>query len=162
MGPRLWLRIFHVLAILVVLISRALIQYKDVILPNIGNWFVEIRVLRPSYLHNGISYTGKTTSLYWIRALVRCSIKRSCKYLSPWDWDLYHFEIWQVTRQLCHGCQFADDICKCVFSNENIWISNKISLKFLPRGLINNYPALVPIKPWCWRGDKPLSEPMMA
>ena len=27
-------------------------------------------ILRPSYLHNGISYTGKTTSLYWIRALV--------------------------------------------------------------------------------------------
>ena len=27
------------------------------------------KILRPSYLHNGISYTGKTTSLYWIRAL---------------------------------------------------------------------------------------------
>ena len=24
-------------------------------------------ILRPSYLHNGISYTGKTTYLYWIR-----------------------------------------------------------------------------------------------
>ena len=27
-------------------------------------------VTRSSYLHNGISYTGKMTSLYWIRALV--------------------------------------------------------------------------------------------
>ena len=27
-------------------------------------------ILWPSYLHNGISYTGKTTSLYWIRALI--------------------------------------------------------------------------------------------
>ena len=27
-------------------------------------------ILRPSYLYNGISYTGKMTSLYWIRALV--------------------------------------------------------------------------------------------
>ena len=26
-------------------------------------------ILRPSYLHNGISYTGKMTSLYWIRGL---------------------------------------------------------------------------------------------
>ena len=26
-------------------------------------------VVRSSYLHNGISYTGKITSLYWIRAL---------------------------------------------------------------------------------------------
>ena len=27
-------------------------------------------ILRPSNLHNGISYTGKMTSLYWIRALL--------------------------------------------------------------------------------------------
>ena len=27
-------------------------------------------ILRPSYLHNWISYTGNTTSLYWIRAHV--------------------------------------------------------------------------------------------
>ena len=27
-------------------------------------------VVRSSYLHNGFSYTGKMTSLYWIRALV--------------------------------------------------------------------------------------------
>ena len=27
-------------------------------------------ILRPSYLHNGISYTDKMISLYWIRALV--------------------------------------------------------------------------------------------
>ena len=27
-------------------------------------------ILRPSYLHNGISYTGKMASLYWIRALM--------------------------------------------------------------------------------------------
>ena len=26
-------------------------------------------IVRPSYFHNGISYTGKMTSLYWIRAL---------------------------------------------------------------------------------------------
>ena len=29
-------------------------------------------VVKSSYLHNGISYTGKTTSLYWIRALDHC------------------------------------------------------------------------------------------
>ena len=28
---------------------------------------VRVRVLRPSYLHNGISYTGKMASLFWIR-----------------------------------------------------------------------------------------------
>ena len=29
-------------------------------------------VVRSSYLHNGISYTGKLTSLYWIRPLASC------------------------------------------------------------------------------------------
>ena len=29
-------------------------------------------ILRPSYLHNGISYTAKMTSLYWISPLVLC------------------------------------------------------------------------------------------
>ena len=30
-------------------------------------------ILRPSYPHNGISYTGKMTPLYWIRAQFHCS-----------------------------------------------------------------------------------------
>ena len=30
--------------------------------------FRDKKILRPSYLHNGISYTGKMASLYWIRA----------------------------------------------------------------------------------------------
>ena len=36
-----------------------------------------------------------------------------------------------------------------------------MSLKFVPKGPINNIPALVQIMAWCWPGDKPLSEPMM-
>ena len=44
-----------------------------------------------------------------------------------------------------NGRHFADDIVKCVLLNENILISNKISLKLVPRGLINNIPALVEI-----------------
>ena len=31
-------------------------------------------ILRPSHLHNGISYTDEMTSLYWIGALVLCVI----------------------------------------------------------------------------------------
>ena len=36
-----------------------------------------------------------------------------------------------------------------------------ISLKFVPKGPINNIPALVQIMAWRQTGDKPLSEPMM-
>ena len=59
------------------------------------------------------------------------------------------------------GCYFADDVLKCIFLNENLWISLKIPLKFVPRGPINNIPALVQIMAWHRPGDKPLSEPML-
>ena len=38
---------------------------------------------------------------------------------------------------------FQDDIFKYIFLNENVYILNKISLKFIPKGPINNIPALV-------------------
>ena len=57
---------------------------------------------------------------------------------------------------------FADDIFKRIFFNENVWVSFKISLKFVPKGPINNITALVRILAWRGSGDKPLSVPMMA
>ena len=56
---------------------------------------------------------------------------------------------------------FADDIFKCIFENENEWISPRISLKFVSKVRINNIPALVQTVAWRRPGDKPLSEPMM-
>ena len=47
------------------------------------------------------------------------------------------------------------------FSGMNVWILIKISLKFVPKGPINNIPALVQIMAWHRQGDKPLSEPML-
>ena len=48
----------------------------------------------------------------------------------------------------------------CIFLNENVWIPNKISLRFVPKGPINNNPSLVQITAWRRPGNKPLSEPM--
>ena len=45
--------------------------------------------------------------------------------------------------------------------NENVRISIKISLKFVPNGPINNIPALVQMMAWRRLGDRPLSESMM-
>ena len=56
---------------------------------------------------------------------------------------------------------FADDIFKCIFLKENVSISIKIPLKFVPKVRINNIPALVQIMAWRRPGDKPLSEPMV-
>ena len=38
---------------------------------------------------------------------------------------------------------FSDDIFKCILLNENVLILIKISLKCVPKGEINNIPALV-------------------
>ena len=60
-----------------------------------------------------------------------------------------------------NGRRFADDTFKRIFLNENVRISIIISLKFVPKGPINNNPVLVQIMTWRRSGDKPLSEPMM-
>ena len=44
-----------------------------------------------------------------------------------------------------NGCRFADDTFKRIFLNENVRISIEISLKFVPKGPINNNQALVQI-----------------
>ena len=71
------------------------------------------------------------------------------------------FHIINTLRPRQGGCQFPDNIFKCIFFNQNIWVSVEISLKFAPKGPINNIPALVQILAWRRPGDKPLSEPMI-
>ena len=55
----------------------------------------------------------------------------------------------------------ADDISKHIFLNENNRTSIQISLKFVPKGLIDNASALVQVMAWRRTGDKPLPEAMM-
>ena len=57
-----------------------------------------------------------------------------------------------------NGCQFADNIFKCIYVNENFCILLQISLMFLPKGLINNKSALVQVMAWRKTGHKPLPE----
>ena len=73
--------------------------------------------------------------------------------------DINHYINTLRPRQ--NGRSFTDDTFKCIFLNENVRISIKISLKFVLKGPINNNPALVQIMAWRLSGDKPLSEPMM-
>ena len=55
----------------------------------------------------------------------------------------------------------ADGIFKCIFLNENFRISIQISLKFVPKGPIDNKSALVQVMAWCRTGDKTLPEPVL-
>ena len=59
------------------------------------------------------------------------------------------------------NCRHFADVFKCIFFNENMLISLKISLMCVLEVRINNIPALVQIMTWRRPGDKPLSESMM-
>ena len=74
---------------------------------------------------------------------------------------IYRYTLFSVLRPRQNGRHFPNDIFKCLFLNKNVWISVKISLKFVPDGPINNIPAQVQIMAWRRQGDNTLSEPMM-
>ena len=56
-----------------------------------------------------------------------------CKQMESWV---------NTLRPRQDGCRLPDDTFKRIFLNENVRISIKISLKFVPKGPINNNPAL--------------------
>ena len=63
-----------------------------------------------------------------------------CQFQNKTGWTF------NTLRPRQNGRHFADDVFKCIFLNENVWILLKISLKFVPKGRINNIPSLVQIK----------------
>ena len=85
-----------------------------------------------------------------------CSSMKSVWSSIYWIWLTLN-----TLRLSQNGRHFLDNIFKCTFLNENVWIFIKIPPKFVPQGPINDIPALVQIMAWWWPGDKPLSEPMM-
>ena len=49
---------------------------------------------------------------------------------------------WHIEAET-NGRHFPDDIFKCILLNEDVLIAIKISLKFVPKGQINNIPSVV-------------------
>ena len=66
-----------------------------------------------------------------------------------------------ILRPRQNGRLFADDTFKCVFVDENSWISIDISLKLVSKGPIYNIQTLVQIMASGLVGAMPLSESMM-
>ena len=103
---------------------------------------------------------------YWniaISVIFRCS-EHFYNSKPCWSNMYLHYlsaNIINTLRPRQNGRHFADDTFKRISMNQNVRNSIKISLKFVPKGLINNIPALVQIMAWRRPGDKPLSEPMM-
>ena len=79
-----------------------------------------------------------------------------------------NFFILNTLRQRQSGLHFLDDIFKGIFLNENVWISIKILLNFVPKGPINNsiigsHIALAPAR-WqaiVWTNDGKFTDAYM-
>ena len=54
-----------------------------------------------------------------------------------------HISVFNSSPSEQNGRLLADNIFKCIFVNEKFSILIKISLKFVPKGPIDNNPALV-------------------
>ena len=99
--------------------------------------------------------------------LVICIATLCRTVVEIWSSEDYNGQWINTMRPRQNGHHFTNDIFKCIFLNESVWISIKISLMFVPKVRINKIPAkkkipaLVQIMAWCQPGDKPLSEPMM-
>ena len=135
-------------------------QQKWVSGPWISNYIMQCYVVC-NYLF--MPYMSASGTKVWLG--VYCwQYHIQAKKLSQWQfWVIESVEGSQINtlRPRWNRCPFADDTFKCIFVNENVWISLKISLTFVPKFHINNIPALVQIMAWRRPGDKPLSEPMM-
>ena len=104
---------------------------------------------------------GRQGHVYPTRLIPGLLVNMWCRepgHQQPCYWPNYPatFRL-NTLRPRQNGRHFADDI----FLIENVWISIKIALKFVPKGPINNIPALLQIMAWRRPGDKPLSEAMM-
>ena len=126
--------------------------------------------------------TQSTDAFLWVNdeLIWLCWETVPCKMRSPWHQSSLLFtmcmDLWILIYMCCgtlslthllldkkaqNGRHFTDDIFLCIFVNEKYCILIKISLTFVPRGPIDNIPALVQVMAWRRPGDKPLSEPMM-
>ena len=106
----------------------------------------------------------------WVRYFVwnfKGYLWNSTQNILPIHWKMWilftseNLRALNTLRPRQNGRHFPDDIFKCIFLFENIWIWIKISLKFVPKVRISNIPALLRIMAWHRIGDKPLSELVM-
>ena len=136
------------------------VLYKRTITPRVivGEW---VKIHINNRLRNRHK-KDKNVLMQCSRLLVPCSSAILSWICSNWmPFGPLETIIVNTLRPRQNVRHFTDGIFKCIFLNENAWIPINISLKFVPRGPINNIPALVQIMAWRRSGDRPLFGPMM-
>ena len=94
----------------------------------------------------------------WFITYWNCLVMSSTVMALTVAWEGMYLNTLRLTQK---GCHFPDHIFNFIFINEKFCILINISLKLIPKGLIDNIPALVQIMAWCRPGNKPLSEVMI-
>ena len=107
--------------------------------------------------------TGQVTSVTWpVIGWAQSELTLSKRQKTGSEWVPFSLSTSRLRQNGC--CNFAD-IFRCILLKENVRILLPISLKFFSE-MYNkrnkNKPALVQTMAWCWKDDKPFSEPVMA
>ena len=104
-------------------------------------------LLNPAKCRFRAKIAAKTTISmeYWgIRGYIYILSKYQCHAINlHWRTRKYRKALINTLRPRQNGRHFPDDILKCIFLNKKVSISTKISLKFVPKGPVNNSPASV-------------------
>ena len=114
--------------------------------------------IRPRWPFLDESFQCVTNSAKLYCIIIACLLNMvMIEYMHVYIFGISHLN---TLRPRQNGRHIAD-IFECNFLNGNVWISIRILLYFVPKGSIDNIPALVQIMAWRRPVDKPLSEPMM-
>ena len=102
-------------------------------------------------------YLCRTANMSWRTCVIIKQIQSNQQMFVCWKLGISPRKGVNTLRPTQNG----PHIFKCIFLNENVSITIKISLKFFSHVQINHLPALAQIMAWRRSGDKPLSEQMM-
>ena len=86
---------------------------------------------------------GAPGDIIWCHETQSSLVQVMAYHLTHSTYDVTRDQWVNTLGQKQNGRHFADNIFKCIFLNENFWILDEISLKYVPSGLNDNMVALV-------------------
>ena len=123
-------------------------------------WFIIPSIFWTLSQHGCFDYIPNTTEIFNVLCVTHPYVKWCARLKYEPNPNARH-GIKTLRSRRDAPAHFPENISKCNFLKENVYILIRISLKFVPKGPIINNPALVYIMAWRRPCDKPLSEPMM-
>ena len=128
----------------VVLASILLIDFacRLAALWNVIIWWMWWRSAWNEGLIGIIKTNPQTVKPYW-DVLLKSWNTKTFKYYNLCSIIIVTGQVVNILRLRENGHYFADNIFKWIFLNENVWISIKISLKYVLNGPIEDNPIMV-------------------